>query len=208
MSHSYSAASHPDDLYLVNLYRSQLYLEHSELSTHSEAPPPSYDSDYSVQQITSQNRPLRPISITFSHFPNSTKKGYSNGDLIIGSLLIAPPFPINLESISISLEGEEVIRKSSWSYDQFLRRHIKLARHDFLNLPEDPVLLPNHLYTFPFSIEIPKSKMHMPAPTLICRLLQNQYVKLITNAQQNQSDLTILNFLPLLAFTQTNRFPL
>lgn len=156
MSHPYSAASHPDDLYLVNLYRSQLYLEHSELSTHSEAPPPSYDSDYSVQQITSQNRPLRSISITFSHFPDSTKKGYSNGDLIIGSLLIAPPFPINLESISISLEGEEVIRKSSWSYDQFLRRHIKLARHDFLNLPEDPVLLPNHLYTFPFSIEIPQ----------------------------------------------------
>lgn len=153
---AYPASSSADGKYLVSLYQSQLYAEASDPSTVDSQPPPEYGSDCTVEKVTSKNRPSRPISIQFSHFSDNKKRTYSNGDCIIGTLIIAPTIPIQIESISLSLEGEEVIRNSTWSYDQYLRRHMKLARHEIVNLPRDSVLTPENLYKFPFSLEIPQ----------------------------------------------------
>lgn len=153
---AYPPASGPEGSHLVSLYPSQLYSELVDPPVKNSDPPPSYGSECIIEELTAKNRPLRPITINFSQFPDSKKRAYSNGDSIIATLLIAPTIPINLESISVSFEAEEVVRKSSWSHVQFLRRHIKLANHDFLNLPQDSALLPGYLYSFPFSLEIPQ----------------------------------------------------
>lgn len=148
-----------DPKYTAQLYQTQLYSEETEqiiTSLKERPPPPEYGADCTIEPLNSFNRPSRPISIKFSHFPNGKKNSYSNGDAVIGTLKIAPTTAIHAESISIYLEGEEVVKNSTWSYDQVLRRHMKLARHDIVNLPEDNQLIPGYLYSFAFSIEIPQ----------------------------------------------------
>lgn len=120
---------------------------------HSGPPPPEYGSDFSVEPLTVKNKPPQIMKIALA--PAASARSYENGEIILGTLQIAPSEQVRVAALTVALEGEEVTRRAGWTHEHVLRRRMRLRAHPVAGLTPGTVLRPGMLYSFPFSIAVP-----------------------------------------------------
>lgn len=128
------------------------------MSTFSSLPPsynsslPSYSVNFEVQRADPDILYL-PLQITiFDRQPV-----YDLGDIIQGMVTIVPTHPVNLNTLLVLLECAETTQLLRWVSDNDKRRSATISFHR-IPLPDNRELLPDFVYTFPFSIQVPETK--------------------------------------------------
>jgi hypothetical protein len=94
---------------------------------------------------------------------------YDIGDIICGVIKFSPPRPVKIASVFVIIEGKERTRRG-WIYHSCATKHIKLAYYILPIIPSDFEVIPGHIYTFPFTLQIPEL---LPVDHCKCNIIEH-----------------------------------